>query len=181
MVGLMYQNGQGVAKDYVEAVKWYSKAAEQGHGVAQRSLARLEKHLRRQGNRPPQSRQIKAKRAFTPDFDAGTAAYEQKDYATALRHFRPLAKRGNSDAQFQLGIMYVVGRGVSKDLSEAVRWFRKAAEWGHANAQNRLGDMYRWGWGVNRQRDTTSPTAATQNSRSFSTWKRRGLIRPKTR
>jgi TPR repeat protein len=52
-------------------------------------------------------------------------------YATALRHFRPLAKRGNFDAQF-----------------EAARWYRKAAEWGHAKAQNRLGDMYRWGWGV---------------------------------
>ena len=68
--------------------------------------------------------------------------------ATALRHFRPLAKRGNFDAQFQLGIMYAVGRGVTKDLKEAARWYRKAAEWGHAKAQNRLGDMYRWGWGV---------------------------------
>ena len=29
-LGFMYQNGQGVAQDYAEAVKWYRKAADQG-------------------------------------------------------------------------------------------------------------------------------------------------------
>jgi TPR repeat protein len=29
-LGLMYDNGRGVPKDYAEAVRWYSKAAEQG-------------------------------------------------------------------------------------------------------------------------------------------------------
>ena len=29
-LGVMYDNGQGVAQDYAEAVKWYRRAAEQG-------------------------------------------------------------------------------------------------------------------------------------------------------
>ena len=33
-LGLMYANGEGVPEDDVEAVKWYRKAAEQGHDEA---------------------------------------------------------------------------------------------------------------------------------------------------
>ena len=34
-LGFVYDNGEGVAKDDVEAVKWYWRAAEQGHAKAQ--------------------------------------------------------------------------------------------------------------------------------------------------
>ena len=37
-LGVCYDNGQGVAKDYAEAVKWYRKAAEQNHAQAQYNL-----------------------------------------------------------------------------------------------------------------------------------------------
>lgn len=33
-LGLMYENGQGVAQDYQEAVRWYRLAAEQGNAGA---------------------------------------------------------------------------------------------------------------------------------------------------
>ena len=35
MLGICYYLGKGVAKDFVEAVKWYRKAAEQGDAGAQ--------------------------------------------------------------------------------------------------------------------------------------------------
>lgn len=37
----MYQTGRGVPKDEAEAVKWYRKAAEQGHATGQMHLARM--------------------------------------------------------------------------------------------------------------------------------------------
>ena len=37
------------------------------------------------------------------DFDDGLAAYEEGDYAAALREWRPLADEGDLDAQFYLG------------------------------------------------------------------------------
>ena len=37
-LGLAYEDGLGVAKDQVEAAKWYRKAAEQGHAKAQFNL-----------------------------------------------------------------------------------------------------------------------------------------------
>jgi TPR repeat protein len=35
----MYDNGQGVLQDYVEAARWYRRAAEQGVATAQANLA----------------------------------------------------------------------------------------------------------------------------------------------
>ena len=37
-LGIMYTNGEGVAQDYAEAVKWYRLAAEQGYDHAQYNL-----------------------------------------------------------------------------------------------------------------------------------------------
>ena len=37
-LGVMYDNGEGVAQDYTEAAKWYRKAADQGDYRAQFNL-----------------------------------------------------------------------------------------------------------------------------------------------
>ena len=74
--------------------------------------------------------------------DEGVAAYDRGDYAAALREWRPLAKQGNANTQYNLGIMYNNGRGVPQDFAEAVKWYRKAAEQGMAEAQVNLGVMY---------------------------------------
>ena len=47
-----------------------------------------------------------AAQSFKPDPGAGIAAWKQKDYATALRHFRPLADQSNAAAQFNLGWLH---------------------------------------------------------------------------
>ncbi len=65
-------------------------------------------------------------------FDEGVAAYDRGEYPTALREWRPLAKQGDADAQYNLVIMYSSGEGVPQDYAEAVRWYRKAAEQGDA-------------------------------------------------
>ncbi|MEH6648337.1 tetratricopeptide repeat protein [Sulfitobacter sp.] len=82
------------------------------------------------------------------DYDKGYRAYTSGDYATALREWRPLAEQGDSDAQYNLGVMYKYGRGVTEDDAEAVKWYRKAAEQGYTHAQFNLGGMYFNGEGV---------------------------------
>jgi hypothetical protein len=69
---------------------------------------------------------------------------------TALRFLQPLADQGVAAAQFNLGLMYANGRGVSKDDTAAAKWFRLAADQGHALAQNNLGAMYANGRGVSK-------------------------------
>ena len=82
------------------------------------------------------------------DFDDGVAAYNQGDYATAFKEFKPLAKQGGAAAQYNLGLLYDYGYGVPQDYVEAVKWYRKAAEQGNAEAQRGLGWLYLTGRGV---------------------------------
>jgi TPR repeat protein len=86
--------------------------------------------------------------ALAQDFDKGMAAYQSADYATALQEWLPLAEQGSAGAQYNLGVMYVAGQGVSKDIAEAVQWYQLAAEQGAANAKFNVGIAYRSGLGV---------------------------------
>lgn len=71
----------------------------------------------------------------------GFAALKKGDYATARHEWRPLAVRGNMDAQFGMGVMYNAGQGVEQDFREAAKWYRLAAAQGHAEAQFNLDRM----------------------------------------
>ncbi|MDE2310093.1 MAG: sel1 repeat family protein [Betaproteobacteria bacterium] len=79
--------------------------------------------------------------------DAKTA-YDAGDYEQAAKLYTPLAKKGNAEAQYNLGVMYRAGRGVPQDYKEARSWYRLAAEQGNALAQFNLGWMYASGKGV---------------------------------
>ncbi len=50
--------------------------------------------------------------------------------------------------EYNLGLMYFLGEGVSQDDAEDDAWYRRAAEQGHADAQPMLGYMYFFGDGV---------------------------------
>jgi len=71
----------------------------------------------------------------------GIDAWQRSDYATAVAVWRPLAEKGDADAQFNLGQAYRLGRGVSINLAAAQTWFERAAEKGHLDAQTTLGLM----------------------------------------
>ena len=89
-----------------------------------------------------------AAQSFKPNIAAGEAAYFEEDYATALKHFRPLAEQGDARAQFWLGQMHRFAQGVTKNYKEAVKWSSKGAVQGNADAQHQLGYMYSVGQGV---------------------------------
>jgi TPR repeat protein len=97
-------------KKYNEAVKWLTKAAEQGHAVAQSQLGicYMNGH--------------------------GVA----KDDAEGVKWLRMAAEQGNANAEYSLGAAYFGGRGVPKDFSGALKWWHKAAEHGDATAQYNL-------------------------------------------
>ena len=80
--------------------------------------------------------------------DAGKQAFQNKDYATAYREWKPLADKGDANAQFNLGVMFAWGLGVEQDVNEAMRLYHLAADQGNAQAEYRLGYRYAHGWGV---------------------------------
>ena len=116
----VYAKGQGVLKNYAEAVTWYRRAAEQGDVRAQADLG----------------------------FMYGNGLGVPQDAAKAVSWYRLAADQGLPQAQCNLGTMYSTGRGVPQDFAEAATCYRRAAEQGHARAQYLLGHIYRAGDGV---------------------------------
>jgi len=58
--------------------------------------------------------------------------------ASVFRFQKQMAKRGNAESQFKLGLMYETGSGVKKSLVLATSWYKKAARQNHKPALNRL-------------------------------------------
>ncbi len=48
---------------------------------------------------------------------------------------RPLAEQGQANAQFSIGLMYAIGKGVLQDFVEAHKWFNLAAARGNKQAE----------------------------------------------
>jgi TPR repeat protein len=105
-LGLMYDNGQGVARDYAEAVKWYRLAADQGSADAQAALGAM--------------------------YDNGHGV--QQDDAEAVKWYRLAAHQADEFAQYNLGVLYKNGRGVPQDNKRAYLWFNIAAAKGQKDA-----------------------------------------------
>jgi uncharacterized protein len=78
----------------------------------------------------------------------GANALRRGDYVTAFRKLRPLAERGQAEAQALLALMYQQGSGVPQDAILAAHWYLSAAEQGHVGAQYQLGLLYDKGHGV---------------------------------
>ena len=76
------------------------------------------------------------------DSEKGLTAYNQGDYATAIKEWTPLAEQGNLIAQFNLGLMNDNGLGVVQNYKTAVKWYTLAALQEFAPAQNNLGLKY---------------------------------------
>ena len=74
-------------QDYAEAVRWFRKAAEQGHAGAQSNLGVMYKN--------------------------GQGV--KRDHAEAVRWFRKAAEQGQAKAHYNLGVMYANGQGVRQD------------------------------------------------------------------
>ena len=66
----------------------------------------------------------------------------------AARSHLEKAKKGDTQAQYFLGMMYSIGNQVKKDFKESAKWWRKSAEQGNAPSQAFLALSYFRGEGV---------------------------------
>eukprot|EP00466_Bigelowiella_natans_P009969 jgi/Bigna1/55664/estExt_Genewise1Plus.C_670015 len=72
-----------------------------------------------------------------------------KDYSTAVEIFRRAARRGNSNAIYNLGICYDEGYGVEKSTkAKAARCYFRASQQENSVALSNLGLCYQHGKGV---------------------------------
>jgi len=87
---------------------------------------------------------------ITADYEDGVNAAFTGDFETAFREFTIAAEQGLNLAQYNLGILYFTGQGVSQDFEKAFLWTKAAAEQNHLNAQFNLGSLYLEGQGIGK-------------------------------
>lgn len=108
--GIYYYNGDGLPQSYENAAKWFRKAADQGHILAQFNLGLM--------------------------YDDGQGV--PQSYTEAAKWYRKAAEQGDPNAQHNLGVMYEKGQGVPQSYIEAAKWYRKAADQGNTDAEEAL-------------------------------------------
>ena len=109
-LGTLYERGQGVPADGVQAAHWYEMAANQGNRKAMHNLAVAN----------------------------ASGIGGKKNMAEAARWFAKAAALGLSDSQFNLAVLYERGDGVPQSLLDAYKWYSIAAAAGDAESKSRI-------------------------------------------
>ncbi|MBU4063309.1 peptidoglycan-binding protein [Hyphomonas sp.] len=112
-LGKLYERGQGVDRDIIEARNLIQKAAEAGHIIAMYDYA-----------------------LFLAEGEGG-----EKSEIGAVDWFTQAAELGVIDAQYNLGVINAEGIGVPKDLVRALYWFEVAAKAGDTGAEQEVANL----------------------------------------
>ncbi len=109
-LGLMYIEGDEIARNPSKGLEWLRRAAEQEHLDSQLKLGDL----------------------------LYKGVLLDKDYAESAKWYQKAAKQGHPGAQYILANMYKKGLGLDKDKRKAEKWYREAANQGHVQAKDKI-------------------------------------------
>lgn len=110
MLGVMYEHGLGVEKDYSLAMKWYLKGHESGNIDSTYNVGMF--YI----------------------FGRGV----EKSQAKGVEHLTLAAKKGHQKAIHNLGYAYEKGYGVEKNIVKAIFWYKKGSDESSKKALVRL-------------------------------------------
>jgi len=114
-LGYMYEQGYGVQRDKILAVKHYKLAADKNYALAQYNFGVMVRN------------------------GQGT----NEDQELALKYFHLAARTGAPWAQFNLASIYEYGTcGAKADMIQALHYYRLAADQGDCRAQYRVAKIY---------------------------------------
>jgi uncharacterized protein len=120
VLGLIYENGKTIEKDYVKAVKCFRRSAEQGFAPGQNNYAWM--LIRGDGI--------------------------ERNYKQGFKWYKLAAEQGMATGQFIVGLAYYLGDWsyvAKQNFQEAVHWLRLSANQGNPEAQFYLGRIYHQG------------------------------------
>jgi len=98
--------------------------------------------------------------AHAQSLERGWDAYLASRYSEAWRELKPLADRGNPDAQYYIGTMVQHGHGTRAHARRAAEWYALAGRQGHALALFALGFLLFYGGGDGEGEIYADPNAA---------------------
>ncbi|QIW15430.1 hypothetical protein A4G20_03340 [Pasteurellaceae bacterium RH1A] len=159
-VGKRYYTGEGVGTDKLQGIEWLTKAASQGHVIAQKALGIL--YLDGDGPSVPAdvaaSIQWLERAASQNDLDSQTLLarfYKDgqivtQDYAKAAQWAELAALQGSAAARYYLGNIYHFGQGREVNLNRAFELYKQSADQGYLDAFNNAGGMLFAGLGTQK-------------------------------
>jgi len=154
MLGLLYSEGRGVARDQATAFHWFQLAAAQGNPTAEFNLALAYERGEGVAKNPAEAEKWYAKAAESglpyAQLRLAAIAVTHSDWKTAVKWLRPAATQGFPPAQTMLGTAYELGSGVRRSNKQAAKWYEAAADHGDAVAQSSLAGLYERGAGVDQ-------------------------------
>lgn len=157
MLGFCLSVGYGCDENPREAIKWWTKAAEQGDICAQRCLGSIYYYGKSNVRKNYKKAACWLEKAALQNDDYSSwllgECYRfgqgvEKNLETAVFWFAKAAELGYIIAHYSLAVCYHNGEGVAQDRDKAFEHFKVAAEGGDSDAQYRLASYYLKGWGV---------------------------------
>jgi TPR repeat protein len=93
-----------------------------------------------------------SEKSLQPDeqYKLALSACSKGAHVEAFPHFLAAAQGGHIEAQYDLGLIYINGRGAEIDPKQGARWFLSAADHGFIRAQYMIGVYYFHGEGVSQ-------------------------------
>jgi len=101
-IGLHYEKGIGLAKNYAEAARWYRRGAESGDSLGMKNIGQM--------------------------YEEGKGVPE--DWIEAARWYTKSAELGNKEGEAALARAYQFGIGVPQNRKTSIFWDQKAAAQG---------------------------------------------------
>lgn len=156
-LALMYQNGNGVERDFEKAAYWYDKTAKQGDAEAQLTYAMIlalgkgveadiaaachwaTVSYHRGNEKAWQTLQIvrtEAREAAAQAVEAFKAAHLAGDDGEAAKQLERAAECGDANAQFAFAQLLQGDKDTADE--SALLWLREAVAQGHEDARARL-------------------------------------------
>lgn len=166
MLGWRYAEGKIVDQDYEKSNEWYRKASEHAEAFVQKKQENTEPvhktseepvinideydddYLENLSLKELLDLEHKTHNAKIQNYiglfydDTKYGPDVPVDLEKAVKWYQKAADQGFARAQFNLGLMYRSGSGVTKDDKLGLDWIRKAAEQGNADAQCSLASYY---------------------------------------
>jgi hypothetical protein len=122
-LGGCYDRGEGVVLDKKQAISWYRKSADLGN-----------------------------ESALVPLADCYYSILKESTSTEAYQGLRDLSVKGNSRAQYLLGLCYLNGEGVNQSNLEAGKLFLLSARQGNRDAMVNLVQYYRMNFNIDEAR-----------------------------
>jgi len=155
-LGMIYYRGIGVEQDAEKAINYFELAAESGYGIAawikyiriayfvnltfissDKIISLIEKL---------EKEDVSGEVYLLKGYMLYNGYAYKENFESSLLAHQESAKKGNTDAMFELYVYHSMGIGVEENLNIALDWCIKAAENDNARAIYNLGTYYATGY-----------------------------------